>query len=374
MTAWNQSRVKSWRRCQKQHAFRYDYAPVSKELIPNYPSLPLKRGGWCHELQEVYHREWAEASGFDSARVWGEESTEDGEYYIPRETWQDRHDYLTEEFNGMFEEEREKYGDLPNEAYRLFRAYLRRWRDDSDNFRVAPLHDGGPGIEFVVEVPLTRWGIADPFKGRIDLLVEDLSYGGLWIWDAKWVKSLPSPDDRMMSPQVLMYAWAMKKLGYDVRGFLFNYGRTKPPAIPDVLKSGYLTTKAKLDSDLYTYVMAMQENHPANWRKLAKTYYATKLQELKGREVLWFRRERVPVENERIKRALVEYLYSIKQIEKRGGFGINAPRTWTFSCKWDCDFTDLCVAEFTGLDIKPLIKRSYHYEEERYYGKEGLVF
>ena len=107
------------------------------------------------------------------------------------------HEQWTARFNRLFDEEKDELGDLPAECERLFNTYLRRWREDYDTYKVARLHDGSPGVEFVVEVPLEKWGLQSPFKGRIDLLVKDREYGGLWIWDHKWVRGIPDIDERM---------------------------------------------------------------------------------------------------------------------------------------------------------------------------------
>lgn len=354
MAAYNQSKIKLFRRCQKAYDFRYgEYAPAGKEMTPKVPKLALQRGTWMHELQAALHREWA-GVGFD--------------------TWEDKHNAMAETFYLFPEETRVDLGDLPDECDRLFRAYLRRWRDDRSTYRVATLHDGAPAIEFMVEASLQRWGIDSPFKGRLDLLVEDDEFGGLWVWDAKWVKTLPNPDERMMSPQALMYVWALQKIGYDIRGFVFNYGRTKPPAIPDTLKStGLLTMKHSLDSDFYTYVREIQRLHGSEWRRWAKRVYREKLLELKGREQLWFRRERIPTEPARIQQALREFLVSIKDIERRETRQHLVPRSYFYNCRWGCDYHDLCVSQFNGLDIAPLIKRDFEFVEERYIGEGDLL-
>jgi PD-(D/E)XK nuclease superfamily len=341
----SQSKIKQFRRCQKQYSFCTDYAPEGKELKPKYPSLPLKIGGWLHELQEAYHREWA---GLDAS-------------------WEDKHEDLATQFNNLFDEEKERYGDLPDEAYRLFKAYRRHYKDDADKFKVATLHDGSPAIEFIVEATLAG---KHQFKGRIDLMVEDQEYGGLWVWDGKWVRSIPKADERMMNPQSLMYPWALTKNDYHVRGFVFNYGRKKPPAIPDTLKKGFLTTKHSLDSDVYTYLRQIKRVHGDDWKHYATTYYAEKLKELKARSNNWFRRERVPVDKTRVNAALREFWSTAQDILHRNEEDI--PRTYLYSCAFNCDYHDPCVAEFTGRDITQLLKTNYTIEEERYAGEPDL--
>jgi hypothetical protein len=180
----------------------------------------------------------------------------------------------------------------------------------------------------------------------------------------------------MMSPQALLYVWALRKLGYDVRGFVFNYGRTKAPAIPYVLKrnssrgpAGTVTMRQRLDTDLRTYVQAIKEAHGREWKDWV-SYYKPKIDQLRGREALWFRRERIPVEDDRIKRGVLEYYSTVNDILRRDKK--NPPRSYFYNCKFSCDYHDLCVAEFTGLDITPLVRTNYQFEGERY-GPEDLL-
>jgi hypothetical protein len=356
-----------FRRCQKQYSFRYDYwqkygGPRDSEMVPKTLKKPLYKGTWLHALQEAHHRAWAVESGFPTALVYPNDEVE---------LWTDVHARLKDEYDQLFEEEKEDIGDLPGECKRLFRAYLRHWKDDQEKYRVAALHDGTPAIEFVVVAKLPTDITGIPFKGRIDLIVEDLEYGGLWDWDAKWVRSIPSSDERMMSPQAPMYTWAMKQDGYDLRGFLFNYGRSKAPVVPKVLRDGTLTQRSRLDTDYPTYLTAIKEQHGEYWKEWAAQYYLDKLRELKDREKLWFDRQRIPVEEERIERTLDEFLATIADIKHRNKNAV--PRSYFYNCKFGCPYHDLCVGEFTGLDIEPLVKAKFEFEGERYGGREDLL-
>jgi len=354
MAAISQSKLKSFRRCQKQYSFRHDYADEGKELVRKVPKLSLSRGSWMHSLQEAHHRQWA-----------GLKKDAD---------WEVVHEKNVAKFNSYFEEEREELGDLPGDAHRLFRAYLRFWRDDEDRYTVAKLASGRPAIEFTFEVPLERWGISSPFKGRVDLLLDDLEYGGLWIWDHKWVRRIPDVDDRMMSPQALLYAWALRaELGFDIRGFVYNYGRTKAPAIPQVLKrpAGMLTQRKNIDTDYYTYAMAIKAQHGEKWKFYAKTVYRDTLLRLRDRDKLWFRRERIPLEPDRVKRAVQEMIVTAKDMKRRNMK--HPPRSYFYNCAQFCDYHDLCVTEFKGLDITPLLRDRYEQVPERYSEEEDLL-
>lgn len=367
--ALNQSRVKLYRRCQKAYAFRYDYSEKygngkDRELIPKVTKVALFRGSWMHALQEVHHKLWA---GLDHAII----KVPEGRTMVNAavDSWEMAHERMTAYYNSLFEEERHELGNLPDECDRLFNAYLSFYAGDNERYRPILLGDGVPASEFIIEVPLTKWGIKEPFKGTVDLLVEDLEYGGIWIWDAKWVKKVPAAEERMMSPQALMYAWALRKMGHDIRGFVFNYGRTKAPVIPAVLKRGTLSMRKNMDTNYETYLAEIKEIHKDRWKEYRDTIYSEFLETLKGKEVLWFRRERIPVETSRIKQALGEFVVTGRQIDKRNK-GQYVPRSYFYNCKFGCEYHDLCVTEFNGLDITPLIHANFQFTGERY-GEDG---
>lgn len=375
VTNFNQSRIKQFRRCQKQYSFRYDYPALyggkaKQEMVPMRKKLPLYRGSWMHALQEALHHQWAGMTPFDLEFGEGKHRL-----LIPTEKWQDVQWVLTEQFNAMFEEEREELGDLPGECERLFKSYLRFWKDDNATYSVAELPDGKPAIELVVDASLEKFGLKNAaFKGKIDLVVEDDEYGGLWIWDAKWVKSIPDPDERMMSPQALLYVWALRETyDLDVRGFVYNYGRTKAPTIPHALKrpAGMLSLAAKMDTDVHTYLKAIRDNHGEDYKRFLP-YYKQKLRDLKGREGMWFDRARIPVEDDRILRAVKEYVASVRDIQRRETRREYVPRSYFFNCKFGCDYHSLCAAEFQGLEIEPLVKQTMMFSGERY-EKEDLL-
>lgn len=341
MTNYSQSKVKMWRRCQKQFAFRHDYCEEGMELVPKVTKTPLYRGSWLHALIEAHFRE---ESGLDA-------------------DWREVHQKNVNLFNTLFDEEKEELGDLPGECFRIFKSYLRFYAKDEGRYVTAELADGTPAIEFIVERELAN---GDVFKGRVDRVVEDTEFGGLWIWDHKWVKTVPDTDERMMSPQAPMYVWGCEPLFDEpVRGFLFNYGRTKPPTVPQRLKRGGVSQRKNLDTDLATYVGVLKEEYGDDWKRAAKLMYRETLQRLKDRDVLWFRRERVPVEQDRIDQCLAEFHISVDQISSRGD-ELDAPRSYFYNCKFGCEYHGLCVAEFTGLNIKPLIKAKFEEVPERY--------
>jgi hypothetical protein len=362
---YNQSRVKMFRRCQKQYSYRYDYGGDGLEMVPAVSKLPLYRGTWMHALQEALHYQWAGVEEFEVKIGQGK-----NKLVVVAHSWKDVHAALTEEFEDLFLEEREDLGDLPAECERLFKSYLRFWNDDQERYSVVEI-DGKPAIELVVEASLEKFGVKEAnFKGRIDLIVEDEEYEGQWIWDAKWVRKVPPPDERMMSPQSILYVWALReKYGLDVRGFVYNYGRTKAPAIPQLLKRGTLSLRRNMDTDQHTYLREIKQVHGDKYKHYMP-YYRDKLLELKGREALWFDRQRIPVEIPKQVAAIREYVASVRDIQRRESRRDYVPRSYFYNCKFGCDYHNICVAEFAGLDIDGLTKADFQMVPERYEERE----
>lgn len=88
-------------------------------------------------------------------------------------------------------------------------------------FKVSDFQKIEPELEFRVKVPGTR-GIV--FVGKIDGLVTDLN-GRKWIRELK-TTSQPFSQFEVRSRQSAQgtgYLWAMKKLGYQVEGILYEY-------------------------------------------------------------------------------------------------------------------------------------------------------
>lgn len=76
------------------------------------------------------------------------------------------------------------------------------------------------------------------FAGRVDMLVQDLRYGGYFVWDHKTAAQLAYDDGFLqLDDQVGSYAWALGvKLGIDVKGFVYAEYRKGFPSPPAALK------------------------------------------------------------------------------------------------------------------------------------------
>ena len=197
------SMIKTMRRCPRQALYKYH-----DRLKPRFLGRALTMGKWMHYLLESHYK---------------------------GEDWQDTHQQLCEQYGQLFDEEKEKLGDLPTECAALMVSYI--WQYRADHWRI---HE----VEFTVQ---TRWPDGSIYRGKVDLLVED-DYG-LWIVDHKNHKRLPGHSFRDLDTQSPLYVWAARRGDAEagiapipVLGFIWNYLRTAPPAKPRWLeKSGRLS-------------------------------------------------------------------------------------------------------------------------------------
>lgn len=294
----------------------YEFKYIHK-LRPKKRAVQLERGSWIHELLMVHY------DGHD---------------------WLERHLELTTEFNRLFEEEREDLGNLPAECGRIMRSYLHHYQEEDTNFRVVDSE-----LDELIALPG-----GDEFNFIIDLIVEDKSDGGLWLWDHKTVKGFMPPDFMLLDAQLARYFWAAEKMGYTpLRGVMFNELITKPPTVPKLLKSGKFEERANLFCDALTYYETVKSVGQDPRR------YATTIKRLRALEgERFFRRTSLPKDKPLTKRLMQEMMMTIDEIkvaEEKNRF----PRTPDKSCQWGCDYLEPCVIELHGGDISDVAKLKY---------------
>jgi hypothetical protein len=90
--------------------------------------------------------------------------------------------------------------------------------------------------------------------GRIDAIVEDLIFGGYWIFDWKTAASLRATFDILETDdQICTYCWAARdKLNIDIRGFVYAEIRKDYPRPPKELKRPRNGCKFSTDKTMAT--------------------------------------------------------------------------------------------------------------------------
>jgi len=318
------SAIKTFRRCPRQYYYKY-----VRRLKPRTTGTPLKRGTWMHELLEAHH------SGMD---------------------WKLRHIELCAQYDTLLDEEKDYYGDLPEECYALMRAYVYYYEDDPWQ-----THE----TEFTIETELPLKSALVVYRGRVDILFENVF--GLWIGDHKTHGRLPGLTFRLLDAQSALYMWAALERGLEVQGFMWNYLRTTGPSKPRVVKAGNRLYKNLSDTDYHTFGMEIKRLLKTGELRAMTPDIKAHLLRLKAERYSpgepqtspFFRRDPLEKDDDMLDRVITETVHTVARIR---AYPFHKPdmveRSIDRGCEW-CPFADLCTAELMGSNTKSLLKNNF---------------
>ena len=313
------SMIKAFRQCPRKTLYKQ-----VERLKPRILSKPLKRGTWMHLLLEEYH----------SGR-----------------SWEKMHLALSHQYDQMFDEEKDAYGDLPNECAQLMRSYVWHYKDDP-----WIVHE----TEFTVEAEFPDGTL---YRGKIDALVEDQF--GLWIVDHKTHGRFPDREHRILDAQSALYIWAAHKMNIPVQGFKWNYLKTKPPSKPTLIKDGSRLSKRMGDTDYLTFVTEIQRLKREQGYRITKAdvEFANQLKARRykpGEPQLseFFYRHTMEKDDAMLKQVAAEAYHTARRMasypfHQRAIVERNNDRS---NCVFMCSYTDLCTAELMGGNLQALRK------------------
>lgn len=318
------SMLKTFRRCPKQAEFKY-----AKRLKPRRLGTPLKRGKWIHELLEVYH------GGGD---------------------WQAHHAKLSAQFNELFDEEKDYYGDLPVEIAHLMSSYVWHYKNDP-----WVIHD----VEFQLDCEFPDGSL---YRGKIDMLIENEF--GLWLVDHKSHRSLPDHGFRLLDAQSALYLWAARENGLKVQGFIWNYIKWKAPTKPKLAYAGTarqrLSTR-EIETDYPTFAREIKRLRDEEGLEITPEV-RQKLEYLKSQRYAhgmpqispFFRRDILEKDDAMLDRVMAENFHtSLRMHDYDFGQTDMVERVANTSCKFSCSYVDLCTVELLGGNTRPMIKQNY---------------
>lgn len=336
MTVISNSKLKTFTRCQRQYFYKY-VANLQSKLKKE----PLERGTLVHACLEEYYR-----NDFDPKKIAG-----------PLKLYKKK-------LSKMFDEEAALYAEIPGEVAQILRRYHNYWKD-GERFEVATVGKGKK-TEKIIEKAFII-----PVSGKVeigmtlDMAVRDSM--GLWVWDNKTAKQIPSDDFRTTDTQSALYQWGLEEVtGEKTRGIIWNYLRTKLPAVPEMLKGGTLSRRANIDTDQYTYTQAVKavEQDPADYKDFIKTLPKSKN---------FYNRIKCPRNAHMIKEVLTAAIVTgtrIAQLEESQK-AEEYVRSISFMCDRGCEFRSLCMADMMKLDTKFMMKTQYEpRKEDRYDHKQ----
>lgn len=321
----SQSTMKSWRRCHMQYNYRFVQVIRRKR-----PTLQLIRGTMLGQCFDAFAENRLAKKKLTTQKL---VSTTLAPY--------------AKAYGKMFNEEKEYYGDILSEVERIALRYDQIYSGDGLTYLTSS--ETKKPYELRVEVDLAP-GII--FTGSIDKMPKD-KHGRVWDMDHKSHKVIPDAENRFSDLQQVFYMWAMPLCGYPKpTGVIWDYVRTKPPAIPEQLKNGELTKRKNIDTDYDTYMAEIVRLglNPKDYKEV--------LDILKPRGTMdFFQRVQLPAPSPTLVKNVVEDAKATAlEIQRIGGK--STVRSINRDCK-SCEFYELCQAEFRGLDSSFIRKTQY---------------
>jgi hypothetical protein len=313
------SRIRTWRRCHRQ--FDYKYA---QRLARRKPKPPLLRGAILHEMLD------ARSMKLNPIKIL---------------------DGYAKQYKSLFVEERELYGDIIEDLRRIYQGYDMQYADDGYKTLASE--------EFVA----TDMSNNLRFIGYIDKRVVD-QHGRQWIMDHKTGKNIPGADARYSDLQLLLYVWAYNKEHPTDRisGVIWDYVRTKPPTIPELLKKGGLSIAKNINTDYATYMQAIEDND------LDPADYKERLTDLQAQESPFFRRVLLPNPSAKMVEQVVEDFRNTA-IECVTLSPVSKARNMTRDCS-SCEFHSICDAELRGADADFIRKNEFIVKDPNEHGDQ----
>lgn len=116
----------------------------------------------------------------------------------------------------------------------------------------------------------TEWkGLPVVYAGRIDMLAEDKN-GNYWIFDWKTARALSTNDEFLyLDDQIGSYVWALRRLGLNIRGFVYHEqkkGYPLPPKENQNIRLGRKFSVAKnQDTSFDFYLKTVMEEDTKAW-------------------------------------------------------------------------------------------------------------
>lgn len=340
-----QSMIKAFRSCHREALYKYH-----ERLSPKVASTPLTRGKWVHDVLEAFYK---------------------------GEDWREAHKKNVLKFSKLFDEEKEKLGDLPTEIELMMKSYFWHYGDPE----VQGTEWNVLEVELLLEAPMPNGHI---FRGKFDMLVE--IDGRLWLVDHKTHKKFPDWSYRMFDEQSTMYTWVARQNDMPVEGFIWNYINTSGfPKYPVLkAKQRFAADSLKADSTYPALVAAVkkaQKEYPDTFLKDPddKAAVRTRLASLK--EERWrgpndmprssyFRRDFLSKSDELIERTLKSIMRTSENMHSYDFSDPDAVERDVNQCKgFMCNFKDLSLADLVQGDSELLKKRNYKKSDPLAYHK-----
>lgn len=311
----SQSKVKLWRRCRR--AYHYKFVEMLKK---KKVKRPFTFGGIVHEMLEAH------AEGDNPFEVLERIELEKGAY---------------------FRREIEMYGNILEDIRVIMTDYFDHWGEDA-GLQFIRKNKRSSEHEFRIELRSGLW-----FTGRIDGAVNARRMR--WVKENKSFSRTPSEDARWRSVQGAVYFRAFEMMGWQpFDGILWDYICSKPPSVPERLKSGEWSQK-KI-STLPTKLEEFFAEHDLKAKDFPKL-----MDEARENRGDYFFRVFNPVKKHVVGMLFDDFCETAEEIAAM--HGKVKSRNIDQHCGW-CDYEPLCRAELTKSDVDFIKEHEYIITDE----------
>lgn len=312
----SQSKVKTYRRCKYAYYLRY-----VEKLRRKYKSRPLQFGSFVHAIAE------ADANNQDTSKAVSS---------------------LIKEQGNLFSAQRDELLEIAGDATTIMDEYFTYWEKAPKDEQLNYIRRRGTSAEHEITIPLVD-GIE--VTARLDNLA---STGDRrkWLVERKSFGKMPNEDHRWRDLQSNLYVWLGQKVGIIVDGVCWDYIRSKPPSVPQMMKNGYYSKK-RLDSLPSVLIDFFKKGKVEPDKKM--------IRDAEQNRSRYFIRKFNAIKPKLIKPIVDDFIETALEMKKN--HGTVKARTIDRHCDW-CEFEPICRAELTGADAKFVRKRDYYVKEK----------
>jgi len=258
-------------------------------------------------------------------------------------------DELAQKDKKVFIKEKELYGDIIGDSRTIMQHYFRFWEKTPLNFS----RRGTQCAEHEFELEIAKGIVA---KGKLDAVAKTNNKLH-WLVEHKTFKRLPGEDHRWRNLQSAVYLRMVKMLGWwkNLDGVCWDYVKSKPPTVPQLLKSGKLSTKS-IDTLPDVVLKTIRDN------KLRESDYKEFIKTAEDNQKNYFFRTFTPVQERVVDAVFQGFVDTAKEMSQY--HGTKKDKNIDRHCE-TCDYEAICRAELTGSDFKFVKEREYYYEDEK---------
>lgn len=240
---------------------------------------------------------------------------------------------------GMMREEPDY--DLPDTAKDIVHQYMDYYENDPLNVISA---------EENIKIPI---GEEMTFQLYYDGLSQDRKKK-YWLMERKTGKTINHDEVQFYDLQTALYIPAIERVKkIKITGIIRDYIRSKPPVVPELLKSGELSKAKNQDTTWSVYKDAVKDNG------LDLKNYKEMKEVLQGREENFFKRMYIPINENIVKNLTKDFVIDATELKIADRMGFHPTKNIDDRFCCFCDFNKLCFAELKGLDTKPILMQYY---------------